>query len=301
MKNVKTILIMLMAFCGTALMAQPGNSNSNSSGNSSAGGVLSPTSNGPRDDIYTKDNAPNRRVIPYTYLREADVMWKERVWRVIDLREKMNLPLYYPEQPIEGRKSLFDVLKSGVMSGSLIAYGNPAFDDDFQLPMTKTEVAAMMTKIDTNYVPDLNTGQNIAKVVNTPVISSAIRKYWMKEDWFFDKQRSVMDVRILGICPLQLSYTDQGQEKGLSPMFWIYFPAARPLFANAEVFNVQNDAQWLTLEDIFTKRKFESYAYKKSNVFNRELDDYTTGLTTLIEADKIKNHIFLYEHDMWNY
>jgi hypothetical protein len=25
----------------------------------------------------------------------------------------------------------------------------------------------------------------------------------VKEDWFWDKQRSVMDVRIIAICPLQ--------------------------------------------------------------------------------------------------
>ncbi len=43
------------------------------------------------DGIYTKENTRTRRAIPYAHLREADVMWSKRVWRVIDLREKMNL------------------------------------------------------------------------------------------------------------------------------------------------------------------------------------------------------------------
>ncbi|MEO6884452.1 MAG: gliding motility protein GldN [Bacteroidia bacterium] len=300
MKNARKNLVIGMLFLGGAVMAQPGG-NTNTTGTNQTS-VLNPQTGGPLDEIYPKDNAPNRRVIPYTYLREADVMWKERVWRVLDMREKVNLPLYYPTKPIEGRRSLFDVLKDGIMSGSLIAYANPAFDDEFKVPMTKTEVVALMSKVDTAYVPDLNNpDQMVPKIIKTDVSADQIRKYWMKEDWFFDKQRSVMDVRILGICPLNISYSDQGTEKGIAPMFWIYFPAAKPLFANAEVFDVQNDAQWLTLEDIFTKRKFASYAYKKNNVYNRQLDDYTTGLNTLIEADKIKNHIFLYEHDMWHF
>jgi hypothetical protein len=50
------------------------------------------------DGIYVKEHHPAKRVIPYTPLREADVMWLKRVWRVIDLREKINHPLYYPTE-----------------------------------------------------------------------------------------------------------------------------------------------------------------------------------------------------------
>ena len=53
------------------------------------------------DDIYEPDHIPNRKPIPYAYLREADAMYKKRVWRVIDLREKINLNLYYPTSPIK--------------------------------------------------------------------------------------------------------------------------------------------------------------------------------------------------------
>ena len=38
------------------------------------------------DGIYVKEHHPAKRVIPYTPLREADVMWLKRVWRVMDLR-----------------------------------------------------------------------------------------------------------------------------------------------------------------------------------------------------------------------
>ena len=42
-------------------------------------------------DIYQKSIESNS-AIPYSFLREADVIWSKRLWRLIDMREKMNLP-----------------------------------------------------------------------------------------------------------------------------------------------------------------------------------------------------------------
>lgn len=71
------------------------------------------------DKPWIKENTPTRRVVPYTHVREADVMWHRRIWRTIDLREKINHPLYYPITPIQDRKSLYDVLKEGVLEGTI--------------------------------------------------------------------------------------------------------------------------------------------------------------------------------------
>ena len=63
-----------------------------------------------RDGIYDKENAVNRRYIPYTHLREGDVTWEKRVWRVIDMREKINQPLYFPRDPIVSRISIMQLM-----------------------------------------------------------------------------------------------------------------------------------------------------------------------------------------------
>src|SRR5690606_22747407 len=96
------------------------------------------------DKPWIKENTPTRRVIPYTHVREADVMWHRRIWRVIDLREKINHPLYYPIQPIQDRKSLYDVIKEGILEGTLTAYSD--VDDEFTVQLTKAEAKDKMGK-----------------------------------------------------------------------------------------------------------------------------------------------------------
>lgn len=258
------------------------------------------------DGIVIRENTPTRKPIPYTPIREADVMWSKRVWRVMDLREKMNQPFYYPLKPTNGRKCLIDVIKSTLMSGELTAYSQPAFFDDFTSPpMTKSEIEALFIKIDTTYVDDGN-GNQTPTATKQDIGCEQIKQYQLKEDWFFDRQRSVMDVRIIGICPLQEKFTETGEFKGYEKMFWIYFPEARPLFSKNEVFNPRgtgggNDEERRTLDDLFWKRQFASYITKESNVYDRNINEYTTGINSLLEAEKVKEKIFNYEHDLWHF
>ncbi len=253
------------------------------------------------DGVYIKEHTPKRRFIPYTPLREADVMWSRRIWRTVDLREKINHVLYFPTSPINDRKSLFDVIKTALLTGQITAYGSPLTDDEFKFPMTKSELEGMFSKVDTNYIPDLETGEMIPTPVKIEIGSQDIKQYWIKEDWFFDKQRSVLDVRIIGICPLRENKGDNGEVRGYSPMFWLYYPECRPVFANAEVYNRFNDAERRTLEDVLWKRQFGSYVNKESNVYDRSIAEYKLGLDALLEAEKIKNDIFELEHDLWHF
>ncbi len=92
------------------------------------------------DGVYVQEHVPTKRVIQYTALREADIVWAKRIWRTIDLREKKNHPLTYPTQPISDRRSLWDVIKYGVLvEKSLTPY--KAIDDfaqpndQFDLPL----------------------------------------------------------------------------------------------------------------------------------------------------------------------
>jgi gliding motility associated protien GldN len=254
------------------------------------------------DKPWIKENTPTRRVVPYTHVREADVMWHRRIWRVIDLREKINHPLYYPIQPIQDRKSLFDVMKEGILEGTITAYSDA--DDEFTVQLTKAEAKAKMGRYkETKQYDDF--GEEIIGAADSTYEeygSIDVVEYRVKEDWFFDRERSIMDVRIIGMAPA-LNIIDQatGESKGKQVLFWVYFPEARYVFANYDVFNRQNDAEKRTYDDIFWKRMFNSYIYKRSNVYDRNNKDYLKGLDLILDSDNIKDDMFNLEHDMWNF
>jgi gliding motility associated protien GldN len=256
------------------------------------------------DGAYVKEHNITKRVIPYPHLREADVMYAQRIWQNIDLREKLNHPLYYPLEQIEDRKSLFDVVKHALLvEGSLTAYslGPTDDDDEFRYPMSQSEIDSLLRPVNTKPTEDPDTGEIIYVQIEEPIQSRDITQYQIKEDWIFDKQRSERYVRIIGVAPMKEDYDDEGIKRGYKTLFWLYFPECRYVFANADVYNFLNDSQRRTFEDLFQKRMFSSYIVKESSVYDRSIKAYARGIDELLEAERIKEELFVLEHDLWHY
>jgi len=268
------------------------------------------------NSVFKKEKHHNKKVQQYAPLRQADVMWSRKIWREIDLRQKINHPFYYPENDgamdvTDDRKSLIDVIYNAIQEGSITAYDNAARDDEFREPMTPEAIKKIGgAKEEWITVPDWEAraeGDPEAtkqKLNKEPFNRNTIKKWRLKEEWFFDKQRSVMDVRIIGLAPLQEDRDEITNELTgtFSPLFWVYFPEAREVLINAEVFNsVKNDAERRTYDDIFWKRMFGSTITKESNVADRKVNEYMIGLDGLLEAERIKAEIFNMEHDLWEY
>ena len=194
------------------------------------------------------------------------------------------------------------VVMDAVREGTITAY-DPSKDDQFLVPLTYQEIEKKFNKTDTVPIVDPNNPQHILRyeVVKEDFRSTDVQRVKLKEVWFFDKQRSQMDVRILGICPVINLYDDNGNYFGLEEMFWIYFPEARPVFAQSIVFNRNNGAEQRTYDELFWKRMFGSYVIKEENVYNRDITDYASGMDALLEAERIKTELFEYEHELWEF
>lgn len=247
----------------------------------------------PVDGVVKKHIVDESRTLPFKAIREADIFWEKRVWRVIDTREKMNKPFVYPVRP------LFTIIKEAVLSGELVAYS--VEDDKFSYPMAIDDVQSMMVSYDTIRTIDPETYEEIIEPVVNEINDLDVKRYRLKEDWFFDEQHSEMRVRILGIAPIIDEYDDYGNFLYERPLFWIYFPHARDILSREDVFVEGNNATRLSWEDMFIMRYFSSYIIKDSNVQDAKLDMLYTGVDRLMESEKIKMEIFNFEHDLWSY
>lgn len=271
----------------------------------------------PIDGLFEKKHVVNREPVPYPSIREADVLWAKKVWRVIDLREKMNLPLYYPTTPMDDRYSLIDLILKGVLGkqgdgllGDVTAF-SALSDDEFKIPLeSEDDVLETMGAGTETVLIEQEDGPPIEQEVVKGAQTLQVKQVMVKEIWYFDRNYSRLDVRILGLCPIR-EYVEEGMEdvEGAGDggvvkrqTFWVYFPDVRDLFAQHEVFNPMNDSQRRSFDDIFIKRYFGSYIVKEANVFdNRTIEDYTVGKEAILESKRIEQEIFQWEHDLWKF
>ena len=247
----------------------------------------------PRDLFYEKTGPSEKEIIPYDDIREADVFWHKRIWRIIDSREKINLPFQYEGIDWKDLKPLVHILRDAAVSGEVTVYQ----EDNFKTVKLPTDVARVGAGNDTIPLTDLDGNYLKDTVMTREFDPTRVSKYRVKEDWFFDEETSTMQVRIMSIAPLY--YDDEIQQD--IPMFWAHYPTLRNVLVKQEVFNPRNDAVRLTWDDLFEMRLFGSYIYKESNVFDRRIQDYASGIDALRESDRIKDDIFNFEHDLWSY
>jgi len=246
-----------------------------------------------RDDIVDRNLLQDRQVLEYQPLREADIFWEKRIWRVVDFREKMNQPFAYPDAPF------FNIIKDAALQGDITLYSTE--DDKFSFPLTEADIEGILFKSDTIRVFNPVTYVEEIKVVQTEINWEDVKRIRIKEQWFFDENTSTLQVRILGIAPMVNVNDEQGNFRFEKPLFWAYYPEMRPIFARKKVFNSLNDAALTSWDDLFERRFFASYIFKQSNVRDERLQSLYSGVDLLLEADKIKQEIFNFEHDLWSY
>ncbi|QQS29087.1 MAG: gliding motility protein GldN [Sphingobacteriales bacterium] len=246
-----------------------------------------------RDGAYDRNISKERKALPYPPLREADIFWQKRVWRVIDTRQKMNQPFVYPPQPFV--QILLDIVKKHKNEVPLF------IDDEFTQRLSIEDLERRLGSVDTINVYNPETDDYEIRVVKNDFNWSTVNLFRIKEDWMFDEQTSTMIVRILGIAPIRDVIDDNGNFRGQEAMFWAYYPNLRQYLVKYDIFNPANNAMNLSWEDLFEMRRFSSYIIKASNIFDRRISDYASGRDALLEAENIKKEIMEFEHNLWSY
>lgn len=289
MKKIEVILLGLFLFLSPSLFAQV---------------VDEPEDNS--DGFYEKESElieNGKKAFEFPYVREADVVWAHRVWRVIDFKEKINQVFYYPTVPDQGRKNLFTILDEALTEGRIRCFNNDMFEEELNWEELKVRMGRE-NYIEVPYTDMDGYEQFKDSLIRDEMNPLDIKELRIKEDWFIDKNRSVEDVRIIGFT---LVYYQPSVVDGAPPspqtLGWIRYndPEVRELLANAEVYNMDNDRARRSYDDIFRKRIFSSYVIRESNDFNRRIEDYASGIDAMMESQRIEDYLFEMEEDMWEY
>ncbi|MEJ8817851.1 type IX secretion system ring protein PorN/GldN [Lacibacter sp. H407] len=258
-----------------------------------------------RNDASIERNLiKDRQPLAYEHIREDDAVYRQRVWRELDTREKMNLPFRYAADEDNGNQRFISIILKAIRDREVTAF-DASLDDRFTTPLTPDKVMQSFSGgVDTVPVYDMQGNIEKYEVRTREFDPDSIYQFRIKEEWVFDKESSRMFVRILGICPIKPQYTSSGVFVGMIPLFWIYYPDARSVLSRYEAFNGKNFGARMTWEELFENRMFSSYITKTTmdNPYDRRLKDYIKDpILRLLEGENIKDKIFNYEQDLWSY
>ena len=260
-----------------------------------------------RDDAIERNLITDKNPLPYKNIREDDAVYRQRIWREIDTREKMNLPFRYSATEDNGNQRFISILFKAIQEDSITVFSN--IDDRFTTPMTKSEVANKIGG-DTISIAVYDTlGVVTGYVTKRPDVSlDSFYKFRIKEEFIFDKETSRTYWRILGIAPVKNVYTAQTNAfVGETELFWVYYPDMRPIFAKYEVYNGKNFGARMSWEELFESRMFYGRIIKSTmdNPYDKFLDQFVglrdSKILQLLEGENIKDKIFNYEQNLWSY
>ena len=259
------------------------------------------------NDYYQRSLTWEKKPQELGFVREADVYWSKILWRIIDVREKENQYFYFPVSPegIRGRKNLAYVIWDAILASEIELYE----DDELKIPLDCAKVIERATRSDTvqmEVYDDYGEADYTTVYVPHEFKSDDIYQYAIKEAVYLDRARSGLQVRKLGLAPMEDRYKvidGETEYMGTVTLFWIPMLSlqTRILFAKKEAYCRENLVHLPNWEYAFNSFMYSSFITREDNVWNRSIHDYLTGEDALLEAERIEEDIMNISIDMWEY
>lgn len=243
----------------------------------------------PDDGFYKYETHKGAKPVPLPEVNKNNIKFYKRVYKDIDLSNPKNGFF-----AVQG-ESLIEVIMEGIEEGKITAYSPASTKEDptgdgFTTPITYRE--AMGTLTDSVLVPIFDEeGNQVDAVMKMNDFSPAtVTAFRIKEDIFFDKQRSRIEHRIIGIAPLKK--VDAGDElMNKTPAFWLYFPDCRDVFVTKVVSDPQRNIDNMSFDNIFLQQRFEAEIVKEAGPDEMRVT----------KPKQIEKEIEEYKEETWKY
>jgi hypothetical protein len=264
---------------------------------------------------------------------ESNIMWKQRLWRRMDLNEKQNQPFFskgneitkyliewvqsgvlqpYRNDSLKTKISKEDFMKNLVMENSI---GDNALSDAEKAAGFGTESGGTAAAADDGWgdpKPKTPANGTANDGFNGPKPSSGGGEYYfpkelsvleIREDAIFDKQRSRLYYDIQSITVIiPANKTTAGFDKNVASFKYKDLDKLFRSNPNCVWYNEQNEAQHKNMADAFDLRLFHARLTKKGNSKDDDLDTIYGGAKQgMVQSQQLEYKLMEMEHNLWEY
>ncbi|WP_184546542.1 gliding motility protein GldN [Mucilaginibacter sp. FT3.2] len=240
------------------------------------------------DNLIKSADLGKARPFPYPKTNPANIRLYAQVWRDIDLADTGNSILMIPG------KSLMEDIMKGIKAGKLTPYEK----EDFKKKLTAKQ--GELRFADSVLIPifDKDGNQISSRMALNEFNPDKVRRFRIKEDVFFDRQRGRVDTRIVALAPMMRisTTTDLADNLAFTPAFWLYFPQLRYTLVQEDVSNPDKDIFDFTMDDVFMQHKFSAYLVKQASPSGVQSGQLEPGSTEALMLEQkiadLKKHIW---------
>ena len=226
-----------------------------------------------------------------------DVVWRRDIYREIDLTKEANAGLYYPVEPMGTQMNLFCYIFKLMMTGNIRAYeyrldGNESFEDSARVKP--------LAFLDNYHVFYERTDRGI-RIDDSDIPSREVTAYYLKESAYYDQATATFHTKVLALCPILKRVDDFGDGTTSYPLFWVKYDDLAPFLSKQTIMTSNlNNAAIMSIDDFFTKNKYQGKIYKTNNMLGQTLAQYCpTDSAMNREQQKIEKEIQAFEKNMW--
>jgi len=246
------------------------------------------------DGFYQANNMEDAVPFAYPEVNKKNIRFYKRVWRDIDLKDEKNAILAIPGN------SLIEVVMKAIEKGKLSLYSPD--DDSFKGRLSAQEGMARFA--DSVLVPifDGEGNQIDSKMALNEFDPARVTKFRVKEDIFFDKQRSRLETRIIGVAPLMNITTsaELAESVGSTPAFWLYFPQLRYSLVQVDVSDPDKGLYDMSMDDFFVQNKFASTIVRESSPGMLQNLKETENGGQQLDGKKVEEKLDAYKKKLWS-